>query len=71
MKVYRATVTLASGEVVKVKYPADSPVPNQAAVEAAREVLGKSASEKLARAPRIEHHRDGEPEELPSSHGTT
>ena len=32
MKVYRATVTLASGEVVKVKYPADSPVPNQAAV---------------------------------------
>lgn len=68
MKVYRAIVTLASGEVVEVQYPADHAVPNQAAREAAEQAVAKRSGKPRATLGvlKVEHFRDGEPEELPA-----
>lgn len=68
MKCYRATVTLASGEVVEVTYPADHPVPNQAAREAAQKFVAAKRGEKPATlgVRTIVHRRDGEPEDVPA-----
>lgn len=72
MKCYSATITLADGKELRVNYPADHPVPNQAALEAAAKVLGKQVNPTPLS---IRHHRDGEPVEAaegePSSPRTT